>query len=178
MPARWMAARCCSGSALPIRPSPHSIRRRSAAGPPSSPTALTPWAPPAGGHAPTASSALSRAATLAGPSTATRSPSRSRTLSITSRPAISKFRTQRRPTRLPPRASPIGRPISTWICPSSTRATTTRTAISCGRPTLSRACPARTPPRRAYGRSTATTAQARSSVPKTPRPESPNTRAR
>ena len=177
-PARSTAARCYSGSALPTRPTPRSTPPRSAAGRPSSPTALTPWAPRAGGRAPTARSASSRAVTLAGPSTAKRSPSRSRTPSITSRPAISRSRTPTRPTLLPPRASPTGRPTSTSTFPSSTRATTTRAATSCGRPTLSRASQARTPPPRAYGRLTATMAALRLSAPRTPRPESPNTRAR
>lgn len=108
----------------------------------------------------------------------TRSPSRSRTPSTTSRPAKSRSSTPRRPTHLPPRASPTGRPISTSTCPSSMRATTTRAATSCGRPTLFLANRAKTPPPRAYGRSTATMAPANSSVPRTPRPASPNTRAR
>ena len=161
MPARSMAAPCCSGSALPIRRTPRSTPRRSAAGPPNLPTALTPWDQPAGGRAPTASSALSRVATLAGPSTVLRSPSRSRMPSTTSRPARSRSSTPRRPTPLPQRASPTGRHTSTSTCPSSMLVITTRAAISCGRPTLSRACRARTPPPRAYGRSTATMVRAR-----------------
>ena len=136
------------------------------------------WAPPVGGRAPMASNVPSKAVTLVGLSIAARLPSRSRTLSTTSRPARLRSITPRRPTPLPPRASPIGRRISTSTCPSSTRATMTRTGISCGRPTVVPANRAKTPPRRVCGRSTATTAQASSSVLKTPRPESPNTRAR
>ena len=160
MPARLMAAPCCSGSALPIPPTPRSILRRSVAGQPSSPTALIPWAPLAGGRAPMASSAPSKAATLVGPSPAARSPSRSRTPLTTSRPARSRSSTPRRPTPLPQRESPTGRRISTSTCPSSTRATMTRAAISFGRPTLFPANRAKTPPPRACGRSTATTAAA------------------
>ena len=160
MPARLMALPCCSGSALPIRQTPRSIRHRSAAGQPSSPTALIPWAPLAGGRAPMASSAPSKAVTLVGPSTAARSPSRSKTLLTTSRPARSRSSTPRRPTPLPQRESPTGRRISTSTCQSSTRATMTRAAISCGRPTLFPANRAKTPPPRACGRSTATTAAA------------------
>ena len=63
-----------------------------------------------------------------------------------------------KPTPLPPRASPIGRRISTSTCPSNTRATMTRAAISFGRPTLFPANRVKTPPPRACGRSTATTA--------------------
>ena len=48
---------------------------------------------------------------------------------------------------LPPRASPIGRPISTSTCPSSTRATMTRAAISFGRPTYFRQTGRRRHPR-------------------------------
>ena len=75
------------------------------------------------------------------------------------------------------KGEPDWRRISTSTCPSSTRATMTRTVISYGRPTLSRANRERMPPPRAFGRSIAMTAQASSSVPKTQRPENQNTKA-
>ena len=70
------------------------------------------------------------------------------------------------------KGEPDWKAISTSTCPSSMRATTTRAATSCGRPTLFLANRAKTPPPRAYGRSTATMAPANSSVPRTPRPAS------